>query len=170
MKLSSKPTDLAKTIGRSSPLHNYWKSPQNDQNEQERINMSSEHFPPAMLFKKEPYKWEMLYQSIVTEITKGDYDSIKGLKLLISMLNEKEQSAIIQEFSNKKIFNSDVVERIIQTDINQSPTKQKNIRFLRILFAIFTNPYCIEIKRTKNHIYEKTGSFLFVLRRFFSPA
>ena len=165
MESSNKSKAIAQEIERSSPLYDYWRSSQNNIEEQKRLQKSSQTFPAAALFQKEPYKWEMLYQSIIMEIRKGDEDSIKGLKLLIYMLNNEEKTRVIEFFSNKKIFSGEVIARLIQKEEEQSPTRKNPARFIRILFSIFTNPYCIDIKRKKSHIYEKTGSALNELRR-----
>ena len=165
MGSSHKSKAIVQEIERSSPLYDYWRSSQNNIEEQKRLQKSSQTFPAAALFQKEPYKWEMLYQSIILEIRKGDEDSIKGLKLLIFMLNNEEKAKTIEFFFNKKIFSGETIERLMQKGEDQSPTRKNPARFIRIMFAIFTNPYCIDIKRKKSHLYEQTGSALNQLRR-----
>ncbi len=164
MESSKKPNNISIAIGESSPLFEYWKSSQNKIDEEKRLNKASNQFPAAGLFKQEPYKWEMLYQSIVREIKKGDLSSLKGLKLLINMLQENEQKKIIENFLTKEIFTEEIIEQLMKAS-DKSTTKKNPIRFLRILFAIFTNPYCINNKGKKTHIYEKTGSMFYSLRK-----
>ena len=165
MNSSTSSKQLAELIELTSPLYDYWKSPQHEQEEEVRLEKASKEHPAAGLFKNEPYKWEILFQSIIREIKKGDKDSIRGLRILILMLNDKEQENIIQIFSTKQLSSEEVITRIKQADASKSPTKRNLFRFIRILFAIFTNPYCIEIKREKKHSYEKVGSILYSLRK-----
>ena len=91
MESFSEAKDLRKSIRETSPLFEYWKSEQNEEDEVKRLQMSNNNFPAAGLFTKEPYKWEILYQSIIRELLSGDKDAIKGLRLLIGMLKEEEQ-------------------------------------------------------------------------------
>ena len=164
MESLHKPKNLFKSIEETSPLYDYWQSPQNDIDEKKRLEKASKDFPPASLFKKEPYKWEMLFQSIVREICRGDLASIEGLQLLITMLTKQDQPKTIQSLSNKAIFKDETVEKL--KDYSEKPKTQKNpARFIRILFSIFTNPYNIEIKRQKIHIYEKTGYAFYSLKK-----
>ena len=72
------------SIEKISPLYSYWQSPQNHNDENERLLMANPESGASYLFTKEPYKWENLYQSIVREIINGDMGSVKGLKLLLS--------------------------------------------------------------------------------------
>ena len=164
MESSNEPKNLFMAIAESSPLFEYWGSSQSKADQEERLKKASRDFPAAGLFKQEPYKWEMLYQSIIREIRKGDLDSIKGLQLLINMLKKEEQTIIIESFLKKEILTQEIIEKIKDSS-EKAETKKNQARFLRILFAIFTNPYCIEIKGNKRHIYEKTGSFFYLLRK-----
>ena len=154
----------AKTIEMSSPLYDYWRSSQSDTMEEERLQKASKSFPATGLFKKEPYKWEILFQSIIRELREGDKDSIKGLRLLINMLNREEQVKTIKAFSDKNILSDGFIKQLTQQEEDSSSTKKNMARFIRILFAIFTNPYCIEIKRNKSHIYEQTGAICYSFR------
>ena len=163
MESSNRPKDLSIAIGESSPLFEYWESSQNQIDEEKRLKKASNKFPAAVLFKQEPYKWEMLYQSIIREIERGDINSLKGLKLLINMLTEEEQNKLIESFLKKGIFNEELAEKL-KEDSEKATTKKDPARFLRILFAIFTNPYCIQMKGKKVHIYEKIGSIFYSLR------
>ena len=69
-------------IETTSPLFDYWKSDQDDKDENKRLLKINPLEPAANLFKNEPYKWENLYQSIVRKIIRGDESSIKGLMVL----------------------------------------------------------------------------------------
>ena len=70
-----------------SPLYSYWHSDQNDSDERNRLLIANKDSPSLYLFEKEPYKWEILFQSIIREIIKGDLSSLKGLQVLLSSLS-----------------------------------------------------------------------------------
>ena len=165
----SKAQELKELIEQSSPLYEYWNSQQTDEDEKQRIEKSIAHSSASSLFRKEPYKWEVLYQSIIREISKGDKDSIKGLKVLISMLRREVQDQVSRNLSRKELFSAVLIKELSEKNCDKSPTQKNRARFLRILLAIFTNPYGIEIKRKKKHIYEQTGSALNALRKWLYP-
>ncbi len=152
-----------KNIARTSPLYDYWKSDQDDQAESQRLLKMNPGEPAANLFKNEPYKWENLYQSIVRQIIRGDASSVKGLMVLMATLNRKEKDKTLKTlelFLNKKVIDE------LNIGNYQEIQSSKNIlTFTIILLSIFTNPYGLEIKRDKNHIYEQTGMFFFQLRK-----
>ena len=157
---------LKEIIAKTSPLHEYWHSQQNKSDETKRLNLSMNDSPASILFRQEPYKWETLFQSIILEIHRGDQDSIKGLKMLIGMLSKEEQEIMFRKFSDNELFSEEVLQKLKESSYEKSQTKKNRIRFLRILFAIFTNPYQLELKNDKNHIYERTGSGLNALRKW----
>ena len=70
-----------------SPLYSYWKSDQDDIDERNRLLIANKNSKALYLFEKEPYKWEILFQSIMREILKGELDSARGLKKLFVILN-----------------------------------------------------------------------------------
>tara|TARA_Y100001968_G_C19448820_1_gene767117 strand:- start:3917 stop:4402 length:486 start_codon:yes stop_codon:yes gene_type:complete len=155
-------------IAKSSPLYKYWHTSQNDSDEQERLLMINNTSSAVLLFKNEPYKWEILYQSIVREIIKGDVSSIKGFKILIDTLNQDEQIKIIKRLENIKLIDHNIIKLIQNFKSSKTKSKKNYLRAFRILFSIFINPYKIEVKRSKNHLYEKTGAFFLRLNRFFN--
>ena len=159
MEKNHTPSNTSLIIAKVSPLYDYWQSPQNDQDEKRRLEKANTTSPASILFREEPYKWEMLYQSIIREINRGDKDSIKGLRMLISMISLEEQERVLQDLSDKILFSDEIICELKDKSTNISTTKKNRVRFIKILFAIFTNPYRIEIKRKKKHIYERTGSF-----------
>ena len=85
-----------KNIATTSPLYDYWKSDQNDDEENKRLLKLNPMEPAANLFKNEPYKWENLYQSIVRKIMRGDASSIKGLMVLMATLNNNEKEKTLK--------------------------------------------------------------------------
>ena len=152
------------SIKKTSPLQDYWISKQNDSDEEKRL-LKANKSPGSYLFIYEPYKWENLYQSIIREVIKGDNDSIKGLKILLSMIIEDERNKVIQSFSDKEIFNEKILCEIKSSEISSSKTSKNFYRFIRVLVAIFTNPYDIEIKGNKKHLYEKTGFIILSIKK-----
>ena len=151
--------DLSK-LKKLSPLYSYWQSDQNDLDERNRLLIANKDSPALSLFAKEPYKWEILFQSIIREIINGDLTSLKGLQVLLSSLSLDVRNKVLKDLLVNKIINKDCFVELNKSIDMKSETKINLLRFLRILLAIFTNPYGIELKRKKIHIYEKTG-FLF---------
>ena len=78
-------------IAQSSPLYDYWHSEQDENDENLRLSKLNQNEPAANLFQNEPYKWEILYQSTIRNIIKGDESSIKSLMVLLSTINIKEK-------------------------------------------------------------------------------
>lgn len=163
--MNSKAENLAKSIRESSPLYDYWKSEQNEADEKERLLKANSESPASYLFKAEPYKWENLYQSITREIIKGDKDSIKGLKVLLSTINTQEKGKLLKILGSNKILDEEALELIRHEDIKKATTKKNIFRFARILFTIFVNPYGIKLKGEKKHIYERTGAIMATLKK-----
>ena len=78
-------------IAKSSPLYEYWNSNQGEEEEKKRLLMLNLKEPASTLFRNEPYKWENLYQSVVRNVIRGDESSVKGLMVLLSTINKKNQ-------------------------------------------------------------------------------
>ncbi len=154
-----------KNIAKTSPLYDYWKSSQNDAEERKRLLKLNPLDPAANLFKYEPYKWENLYQSIVRRIIRGDSSSIKGLMVLMSTLNENEKEKALNAL--EVLLNKKVIDKLRIGTYQDIKSKKNIFTFIIILFSIFTNPYGLDVKRDKNHIYEKTGMFFHKLRKIF---
>ncbi len=148
-----------------SPLYDYWESEQSDLDESRRMLKANTSNPAVYLFEKEPYKWENLFQSILREVIKGDLDSIKGLKVILNCISEDEKKIVSEKLLSNKILSLNIIRELDKPIESSSSTKRNFFRFARILFAIFTNPYQIEIKRKKNHIYERTGSLISNFRK-----
>ena len=159
--------DLSKLI-KLSPLYSYWQSDQNDLDERNRLLIANKDSAALYLFEKEPYKWEILFQSIIREIIKGDLSSLKGLQVLLSSLSLEVRKKVLKDLLLNKIINQDSFIQLKKPIDMKSETKRNLFRFLRILLAIFTNPYGIELRRKKNHIYEKTGFFFNFLKNLYS--
>jgi len=143
-----------------SPLYSYWQSDQNDLDERNRLLIANKDSPALYLFEKEPYKWEILFQSIIREIINGDLSSLRGLQVLLSSLSLEVRKKVLKDLLVNEIINKDCFAQLKKPIEMKSQTKSNLLRFIRILLAIFTNPYGIELRRKKIHIYEKTG-FLF---------
>ena len=145
-------------IEKASPLYKYWRSDQTDEDEKERLLIANCESKAVYLFEKEPYKWECLFQGIARELINGDLDSTRGMKILLSTISVSEKEKVIDNFVVHDSFDKSTLGKLREKG-NESSSKKNIFRTLRILFVIFTNPYGIVIRRTKNHIYEKTGAF-----------
>ena len=151
-----------------SPLHSYWQSDQNDLDESNRLLIANKDSPALYLFEKEPYKWEILFQSIIREIINGDLSSLRGLKVLLSSLSLEVRKKVLKDLLLNKIINQDCFLQLKKPIDIKSETKSDFFRFLRIFLAIFINPYGIELRRKKIHIYENTGFLFNYLKNLFS--
>ena len=190
MNPSQKAETLASRIERTSPLYDYWKSEQDENDQKARLAMASlqkRWSAAAELFKKEPYKWETLYQSIIRELInaetalgRGDTNaqedtqaSARGLKVMLAMLSTETRERTLDALAEKRLFNEQTLAELKQSANNNfadlktdtSPKKKNPGRFARILFAIFTNPYDLELKGRKEAIYERTGALINTLRK-----
>ncbi len=143
-----------------SPLYTYWLSEQTDEDEKGRLLMADVDNKSSYLFVKEPYKWEILFQSISREILSGDNDSVRALHILLMTINKDEKEKVIASFERENLFDKSIIRDLQSFSFEDSSKKRKPFRFIKILFAIFTNPYGLVIKREKKHIYEKTGYFI----------
>jgi len=164
-QIPPKGKELATIIKKASPLYDYWDSQQDEDDEKARLSKASQSSSASYLFKEEPYKWENLYQSITREIARGDRDSIRGLRIILDTINSPEKEKMLKAFSDNKIIDGEMLSLIKQEDTSKISTTKNILRFARILFAIFTNPYGIEMKRSKVHIYERTGATIYALRK-----
>ena len=156
-------------IQKTSPMYDYWRSMQTDDDNSKRLLKSSPS-PASSLFRNEPYKWEILYQSIIREIIKGDNESIKGLLVLIRTLSKDEQEKMLLGFEKHCIFDKKLIDKINSLEIANTSSARNPLRFLRILISIFTNPYNLNLRGQKKHLYERTGSLFFSFRNLFSPS
>tara|TARA_B100000965_G_scaffold74263_2_gene58664 strand:+ start:13362 stop:13838 length:477 start_codon:yes stop_codon:yes gene_type:complete len=154
------------SIAKTSPLYEYWNSDQGEDAEKKRLLKINKNEPASNLFKNEPYKWEILYQSVVRNVMRGDETSLKGLMVLLSTINKKEKDKSLislEGFLDKHLINK------LRYEKHQDIISTKNIfNALIILWNIFTNPYELEIKKDKSHMYEITGMFFYQLRKLFS--
>ncbi len=174
---------LNRSIEESSPLFNYWQSNQTEVDEQKRISKATSegiHCEGIELFINEPYKWEVLYQSILREIIETDSInnsqwhqsnsaqrdiSLKNLKKLLAMLSKEEQAITINSYYEKKLLKEELLIDLVSTKINKNISHQNIksqsfinfLRFTKILIAIFTNPYKINIKYSRGSLYEYTA-------------
>ena len=150
-------------IAESSPLHEYWNSDQSVWDEDKRLLKINPKEPASNLLRNEPYKWENLYQSVLRKIIRGDQSSIKALMVLLSTINKKEKDKSL--IALEDLLDNSVINKL-RNEKYQDIKSSKNIfTAIKILWNIFINPYGLEIKKDKNHIYEKTGMFLYQLRK-----
>ena len=150
-------------IAKSSPLYEYWKSDQGEEAEKKRLLKINANEPASNLFRNEPYKWENLYQSVVRNVIRGDESSLKGLMVLLSTINKKEKDKsliALEDLLDERVINK------LRNERYQDIRSRKNFfSAIKILLNIFINPYGLELKKDKIHIYEKTGMFLYQLRK-----
>ncbi len=158
---------ISKELKEASPLKEYWDSNQGEEDEKKRLLLTEEADPLSTLFRLEPYKWEVLYQSTLREIRKGDKESIKAMKVLLSMLRDTEKEKILSIYEERKLLTENIIKEIKVKIFKKESLKKNRSRFLRILIAIFTNPYRIELKGKRHHIYEHTGYIFNILWRLF---
>ncbi len=152
-------------IAKSSPLYEYWNSDQGEEEEKKRLLKINSKEPASNLFRNEPYKWENLYQSILRLVISGDESSLKGLMVLLSTITKEEKNKTLNAlecFLDKQVINK------LKNEKYQDISSSKNLfTTLKIMLNIFINPYGLEIKQNKNHIYEKTGMFCYNFRKLF---
>tara|TARA_Y100001968_G_scaffold244608_1_gene228651 strand:- start:445 stop:921 length:477 start_codon:yes stop_codon:yes gene_type:complete len=150
-------------IDKTSPLYEYWNSDQGKDAEKKRLLKVNPTEPASNLFMNEPYKWEILYQSVVRNLIRGDESSIKGLMILLSTINKEEKNKALKALED--MLNKYVVNKLRNENYQDIKSSKNFFTALRILLNIFFNPYGLEIKKEKNHIYEKTGMFFYQLRK-----
>ncbi len=180
---------LLRQISKVSPLFDYWNSQQDFNDEEKRLLIANNEInwdAGVQLFKNEPYKWEILFQSIILEVIQNEKrlqsgekslalkleDSLRILKKLILMININEREKLIDRLAQYSIFTLGTIGDLKYfsfdncNDITlKGAKKQLDFgRFLRVLSAIFTNPYCIRIKRKPMILYEYTGILFYSLR------
>ncbi len=153
-------------IAKSSPLYEYWQTNQDSKNETQRLSIINKNSPASVLFENEPYKWENLYQSIIRELYRGDKESVFAMKVLLETITQEEKIKLVNKIKNYNLLSREIISLISENSLESIPRKFKIFRFLRILVAIYTNPYGIELKSKKKHLYEKTGSLMHTLRSY----
>ena len=150
-------------ISKSSPLYEYWNSDQDENDENERLLKLNQKEKTSNLFRNEPYKWENLYQSVVSNLIEGDESSLKGLLVLLSSLSKIEKDKCLNKLEN--LLDKNFIDRLRNENYRDIKSSTNVFNALKILFSIFFNRYGLEIKNKKNHIYEKTGMFFYNLLR-----
>tara|TARA_Y100001968_G_scaffold301576_1_gene313947 strand:- start:2275 stop:2751 length:477 start_codon:yes stop_codon:yes gene_type:complete len=152
-------------IAKSSPLFEYWNSDQGQEAEKKRLLKINPKEPASVLFRNEPYKWENLYQSVLRNVIRGDETSIKALMLLLSTIsnNEKNKTLIALDC----LLEKNVINKLRNERYQDIQSSKNFFSAIIILFNIFINPYGIEIKKEKNHIYEITGMCFYKIRMIF---
>ena len=150
-------------IAQSSPLYEYWNSDQDKNDENKRLLKLNAKEPASNLFRNEPYKWENLYQSVLRNVISGDDSSIKGLMILLSTITKKEKDKIMNVLED--VLDKHVIYKLRNVKYQDIKSTKNLFTALRILVIIFINPFAIELKNERKHIYEKTGMFFYKLRK-----
>ena len=152
-------------IAQSSPLYEYWNSAQDENDENKRLLKLNSKEPASNLFRNEPYKWENLYRSVLKNVISGDDSSIKGLMVLLSTISKREKDIALN--SLEALLDKHVIYKLRNEKYQDIKSSKNFFSAFIILLNIFTNPFELEIKKDKNHIYEKTGMFFYQLRKLF---
>ena len=152
-------------IAQSSPLFEYWNSQQDENDEKKRLSKINSNEPASELFRNEPYKWEILYQSIVRNIINGDEKSIKGLMVLLATINNNEKEITLNVLED--LLSDCVINKLRNEKYQDIKSSKNNFTAIFILLNIFFNPFGLVIKNNKNQIYERTGMFFYHLRNLF---
>ena len=152
-------------IAQSSPLYEYWNSDQDENDDKKRLLMLNPKDPASNLFRNEPYKWENLYQSVLKNVISGDHSSIKGLMVLLSTISKREKDIVLK--SLESLLDKHVIYKLRYEKYQDIKSSKNFYTAIRILFAIFINPYDLELKKEPNHLYEKTGMFFYKFRKIF---
>ena len=150
-------------IAEASPLYEYWNSDQGKDADKKRLLKVNPKEPASSLFMNEPYKWEILYQSVVRNVIRGDESSLKGLMILLSTINKEEKNKSLTALEG--LLDKYVVNKLRNQNHQDVKSSKNFFTALKILLNIFVNPYGLEIKKEKNHIYEMTGMFFYQLRK-----
>ena len=150
-------------IAKSSPLYEYWNSDQDENDENKRLLKLNQKEQTSNLFRNEPYKWENLYQCVVINLNKGDESSLKGLMVLLSTLSKYEKDKCLNKLQT--FLDISFIDRLKNENYQDLKSSNNIFTALKILCSIFFNPYGLEVKNKKNHIYEKTGMFFYNLLR-----
>jgi len=152
-------------IAQLSPLYEYWKSAQDENDEKKRLLLLNPKEPASNLFRNEPYKWEILYQSVLRNVIRGDESSIKGLMLLLSTISQKKKDIVIN--SLEALLDKNVIYKL-RNEKYQDIKSSKNFFTAFIIFlTIFINPYEVELKKQPKHLYERTAVFFYKVRKIF---
>ena len=152
-------------IEKSSPLYEYWNSEQDENDEKKRLLKLNANEPASNLFRNEPYKWEIIYQSVVRNVINGDQSSIKGLMILLSTINKKEKDKALKALDD--FIETPLINKLRNEKYQDIKSSKNFYTALRILLTIFINPYDLELKKEPKHLYEKTGMFFYKFRKIF---
>ena len=156
------------TVKNLSPLNEYWQSSQNAKDNQKRLSLANEKSPASFLFINEPYKWEVLYQSSMNDILHGDLSAIPALRILLGTLQEKIRINFINRIRKHNFLDRKIIDYINNLTLDKPEITRPPLKKIIILCFIFTNPYEIDLKGDKRHIYETTGAICNKLRNIFN--
>ena len=152
---------MSSVIAKLSPLSNYWSSDQDEMADKRMSQKANLRSKDVKLFLDEPYKWEILFHLTLEQLIDGDMSYIKSLQRLLQTINQVDRNQILSSLKSQAILNSEVIQLIELPTNLYNNTNFSFKRFLKVLIAIFTNPYKVNINRSRaNQIYEITG-FLF---------
>ena len=150
-------------IAQSSPLYEYWNSEQEENDEYKRLLKLNSKEPASNLFRNEPYKWENLYQSVLRNVISGDDSSIKGLMVLLNTICKEEKEIVLK--SLEALLEKHLIYKLRNEKYENIKSSNNIFNALKIMLTIFINPYELELKKEPKHLYEKTGMFIYRLRK-----
>ena len=150
-------------IAQSSPLYEYWNSDQVEIDENKRLLKLNSKEPASNLFRNETYKWENLYQSVLSNVISGDDSSIKGLMVLLSTISKREKNIVLN--SLEALLDKHIIYKLRNEKYQDIKSSKNFYNAFRILLTIFINPYDLELKKEPKHLYEKTGMFFYKIRK-----
>tara|TARA_Y100001968_G_scaffold287726_1_gene289396 strand:+ start:1246 stop:1734 length:489 start_codon:yes stop_codon:yes gene_type:complete len=150
-----------------SPLYEFWESQQSDADELKRLELSNQKSEAVVLFVKEPYKWEILYQCTMFDILKGDSDATSALIILLGTIKESARSEFINKARASKLLDEEVIYCLDKPPVRKQSKVHKFYKKIGILASIFFNPYGVNLKGKKQHVYEVTGYLCYLLKEFF---
>ena len=152
-------------ISKLSPLYEYWSSEQDEDDERKRLIMLNPDEPASDLFKNEPYKWENLFRSALSNVINGNESSTKGLMVILSTISKGEQDKLINSLEN--LLSYHVIDKLRNKKYYEINSNRNIFNTFRVLLIIFINPYQLELKKEPKHLYEKTGMFFYKFRKLF---
>ncbi len=166
-------------IRSTSPLLNFWQSPQLESDEVLRLSLVNDESTESTknrLFELEPYKWEVLYDFSVLRVSQGDFHALKALYVLLSMLRIEISLQTVDLLYSQGFLNEGfsltlrnlLLNRITTEEFDNPPLLFLIHRFILVIFSIFFNPSDIHIKNKKKRktSYEQMGYLCYVVRKF----
>ncbi len=179
-------------IKESSPLFEFWCSSQCRKEDTIRklkleLELLDNQSLAVDLYKEEPYKWEVLYISTINLIIQlegifGGIDqknkfwqsALKSILILMSVIKEEEIDRSLEILTNSELISPKTSSSIKETFQSKYlklfylslSIETRPVRFLFVLWALFSNRYRIAIKYKPRIIYEVTALQMIKLNHY----